>query len=153
LVTISKKCDVLNKLNNKSMDYTFAEWSDLSQDEQFSEQHKWSPYSPGIGAKTQKEIIKGFNNEYGKYKNELLFSEYGYVGFSASCLWFIVSNSKIRFPNYFEGCFLNKGIIQKELGNNTYVVKWRVGGSNNIIEIKNGERKNLGLYNFKQSSK
>jgi len=139
----------------KQKNYTYQEWLELDEEFISEELRRWTLYGRKIGKKTQSELVKGFNTEYSKIKAEVLTTGFDFIGWGSliPCIYIVVSNSKIRLPNYFASLPLNKGIIQEKLEDDKYVIKWRHGGSKNLVQIKNGKLKHLGLYKWRERKK
>jgi hypothetical protein len=135
-------------MDNKN--YSFTEWINLDSNQRQKLIHNWNPYEKDANEKIQNAIVIGFKNEFRNYIDDFLIVGFGFFGWNVPCIYVIVKNSKIKLPQHFAGLSVNKGIIQEVLEDNKFVIKWRYGGSKNLMEIKNHEMKLLGLYKWRE---
>jgi hypothetical protein len=130
--------------------YSFHEWKNLDSEAKGKIINQWDPYKNDTNHVTQNNIVNGFLKQYSNNSSDFLTVGFGFFGWHVPCIYVIVNDSKIRLPQNFAGLFLNKGTVQNELGDNKFVIKWRYGGSKNLIEIKDSKMKPLGLYEFRK---
>jgi hypothetical protein len=130
--------------------YSFHEWNNLDPEAKGKIINQWDPYRNDPNHLTQNNIIDGFKKQYSNISSNFLTLGFGFFGWLVPCIYVIVDNPKIKLPQHFAGLVLNKGTIQKELGDNKFVIKWRYGGSKNLVEIKDSKMTPLGLYEFRK---
>lgn len=133
----------------KEMHYTFDEWMKLDSKSRRLIINEWNPYQNDRKHETQSNLVAGFKDQYSSISSNFLAAGFGFFGWQVPCIYVVVSDSKIRLPQIFDGFLLNKGIIKEEIGDHKFVIKWRYGSSKSLIEINNSEINALGLYKFR----
>ncbi len=112
-------------------DYTFDDWGQLPNEKKIDIiNNYWDPFDSTIGQKTKSTIIENFL----RHQTDNSVRQVGIknFGFYAVQLFVITDNSKLKIPTEFAGLIINKGIIDKQIKDNTYRIKWRDGGHDDI---------------------
>jgi hypothetical protein len=112
-------------------DYTFDDWGQLPNEKKIDIiNNYWDPFDSTIGQKTKSTIIENFL----RHQTDNSVRQVGIknFGFYAVQLFVITDNSKLKIPTEFAGLIINKGIIEKQIKDNTYRIKWRDGGHDDI---------------------